>query len=209
MKMVLFGPPGAGKGTQADILAKRYGIPTISTGDMLRDAVKRGLPIGLKAKEYMDSGRLVPDEVIIGIVADRVSRQDCEGGYILDGMPRTIAQAEALDEQGIVMDFVLSIELSDDEIVKRLGGRRFCNDCGATYHLTSNPPAGDGVCDLCGAVLITRTDDKPDTIRNRLKAFHQETMPLKEYYAAKGKIKTVDGTPDIMEITDAIFKILT
>ena len=204
MKMILFGPPGAGKGTQADILSKKLGIPPISTGDILRDAVRRATPIGLKAKAFMDAGDLVPDEVIIGIVFDRVSMEDCSGGYILDGMPRTMAQAAALDEKGIEIDVVLSIEISDEEIIKRLGGRRACPGCGATYHTAFNPSAVADVCDACGADLITRSDDKPEAIATRLKAYHGETEPLKTYYREQGKLKTVDGSLEIAEISAAI-----
>ena len=208
MKMILLGPPGAGKGTQADILSKKLNIPTISTGDILRDAVARKTPVGLKAKAFMDAGQLVPDEVIIGIVIDRVSKKDCENGYILDGVPRTLVQAEALDEQGIVLDVALSIEISDDEILERLGGRRACPDCNSIYHIISKPPSADGICDNCGAALIIRKDDKPETIRTRLQAYHSETAPLKEYYKAKGKLKSVDNIQGVAETTAAVLKVL-
>jgi len=208
MKMILLGPPGAGKGTQADALMKKLGIPAISTGDILRDAVKRKTPVGLKAKSLMDAGELVPDEVIIGIVIERISRQDCAGGYILDGVPRTLIQAEALDEQGIELDVVLSIEISDDEILERLGGRRACPDCNSIFHIESKPPEKDGVCDNCGAALIIRKDDEKETISNRLQAYHRDTEPLKEYYRSKGKLKTVDNIPGIAETTVAMFSVL-
>ena len=208
MRMILLGPPGAGKGTQAEALMRKLDIPAISTGDILRDAVKRETPVGLEAKSYMDSGALVPDEVIIGIVIDRVSRQDCAEGFILDGVPRTINQARALDEHGITIDAVLSIEIPDDEIVERLGGRRACPDCNTIYHIESNPPKVDGVCDNCGSALIIRKDDERETIRNRLKAYHKETAPLKSYYDSQGKLKTVNNIPGIAETTAAVFKTL-
>jgi len=187
---------------------KKLGIPAISTGDILRDAVARKTPVGLKAKAFMDAGQLVPDEVIIGIVIDRVSKKDCENGYILDGVPRTLVQAEALDEQGIVLDVALSIEISDDEILERLGGRRACPDCNSIYHIISKPPSADGICDNCGAALIIRKDDKPETIRTRLQAYHSETAPLKEYYKAKGKLKSVDNIQGVAETTAAVLKVL-
>ena len=208
MKMILLGPPGAGKGTQANALMKKLGVPAISTGDILRDAVERGTPTGLKAKSFMDAGELVPDEVIIGIIVDRLEMQDCKNGYILDGVPRTIVQAEALDARGIEIDIVLSIEISDDEIINRLSGRRACPDCKAIYHIEANPPKKDGACDVCGAVLIVRKDDVPDTIRNRLQVYHKETGPLKEYYKSQGKLITVDNIPGVDETTAAIFKAL-
>ena len=208
MKLILLGPPGAGKGTQAEALTKKLGIPAISTGDILRDAVARKTPIGLKAKAFMDAGELVPDEVIIGIVIDRVSRKDCDAGYILDGVPRTLVQAEALDEHGIKLDVALSIEISDDEILERLGGRRACPDCNSVYHIISKPPASDGICDKCGAALITRNDDKQETIRTRLQAYHKETAPLKDYYKAQGKLKTVLNIQGVDETTKAVSEAL-
>ena len=208
VKMILLGPPGAGKGTQAEALSSALSIPAISTGDILRDAVKRETPIGLKAKSFMDAGGLVPDEVIIGIIIDRLSMQDCKGGYILDGVPRTIVQAEALDAQGIEIGIVLSIEISDDEIIERLSGRRTCPNCNATYHIAANPPEKDGVCDKCNAALTIRKDDERETIRNRLQVYHKETGPLKEYYKSQGKLKTVNNVPGVAEMTSAIFKAL-
>ena len=208
MKMILLGPPGAGKGTQAEALTKKLGIPAISTGDILRDAVKRQTPIGLEAKSYMDAGGLVPDEVIMGIIIERLSMDDCKEGYILDGVPRTLAQAEALDKQGVEPDVVLSIEISDEEILERLGGRRACPDCKTIFHVISKPPEKDGVCDNCGAALIIRKDDEKETIRNRLQAYHKETEPLKEYYMSKGKLKTVASIYGVAEATAAIFKVL-
>ncbi len=208
MKLILLGAPGAGKGTQADILSRRLNIPTISTGNILRAAVKNGTPVGLKAKEYMDAGKLVPDEVIIGIVAERLAEPDCQKGFILDGVPRTIAQAEALEEKGIHFDTVLSIEISDEEIVERMGGRRACTACGATYHVVSAPPKVEGKCDKCGADLVLRDDDKPETVKNRLAVYHTETEPLKDFYAARGNLKSVDNQPTIEATTQAVFKAL-
>ena len=206
MKLVLIGPPGAGKGTQADIISKKLDIPQISTGDILREAVKAGTPVGLKAKSFMDAGGLVPDEVIIGITEERLTAPDCKKGYILDGMPRTIAQAEALDAQGIIIDAALSIEISDDEIIERLGGRRVCPACGATFHITASPPAKENICDVCGAELIIRKDDDPETIRNRLVTFHKETEPLKDYYKRQGKLKTVESQTDVAVTTAMVAK---
>lgn len=208
MRLILIGPPGAGKGTQADILSKKLDIPQISTGDMLRAAVKEGTPVGLQAKSFMDAGGLVPDEVIIGITIERLAKPDCAKGYILDGMPRTFKQAEALDEQGIVIDAALSIEVSDEEIVERLGGRRVCPVCGATFHTTANPPKQEGVCDACGAELIIRKDDDPETIRNRLLAFHNETAPLLSYYASRGKLKTAQSQAEVEDTTAMVFGVL-
>ncbi len=208
MKLILLGAPGAGKGTQADILSQRLNIPTISTGNILRAAVKNGTPVGLKAKEYMDAGKLVPDEVIIGIVAERLAEPDCANGYILDGVPRTIAQAEALEAAGITFDTVLSIEISDEEIVERMGGRRACTACGATYHVVSAPPKAEGKCDKCGAGLVLRDDDKPETVKNRLAVYHTETEPLKDFYAKRGNLKSVDNQPTIEATTKVVFEAL-
>ena len=194
MKMILLGPPGAGKGTQAEILSRVFDIPTISTGNILRAAVKAGTPTGLKAKSYMDAGKLVPDEVIIGIVQERLAQEDCKGGFILDGVPRTIAQAEALEERGIEFDHVISLEIDDDAIVKRMDGRRVCTQCGAPFHTESKPPKQEGVCDLCGGALMERDDDKPETVRDRLVVYHNETEPLKHFYEARGKLDMVPGT---------------
>ena len=200
MKIIMLGAPGAGKGTQAAILNQKLGIPTISTGNILRAAVKDGTPIGLKAKEYMDHGHLVPDEVIIGIINERLQAEDCKKGYILDGVPRTIAQAEALDKAGIVFDAVINLEISDEEILQRMSGRRVCEKCGASYHVVAIPPKVEGVCDACGGTLVQRADDAPKTVASRLEVYHRETEPLKEYYAKKGNLKeifnqaTVEGT---------------
>ena len=208
MKLILLGAPGAGKGTQADIISQRLNIPTISTGNMLRAAVKNGTPIGLKAKEYMDAGKLVPDEVIIGIVAERLAEADCANGYILDGVPRTIAQAEALEAAGIHFDVVLSIEISDQEIIDRMGGRRACTACGATYHVVSAPSKVEGKCDKCGTDLVLRDDDKPETVKNRLEVYHKETEPLKDFYAQRGNLKSVDNQPSIEATTKVVFEAL-
>ena len=200
MNLIMLGAPGAGKGTQAAILNQKLGIPTISTGNILRAAVKDGTPIGLKAKEYMDHGHLVPDEVIIGIINERLQAEDCKKGYILDGVPRTIAQAEALDKAGIVFDAVINLEISDEEILQRMSGRRVCEKCGASYHVAAIPPKVEGVCDACGGALVQRADDAPKTVASRLEVYHRETEPLKEYYAKKGNLKeifnqaTVEGT---------------
>ena len=200
MNLIMLGAPGAGKGTQAAILNQKLGIPTISTGNILRAAVKDGTPIGLKAKEYMDHGHLVPDEVIIGIINERLQAEDWKKGYILDGVPRPIAQAEALDKAGIVFDAVINLEISDEEILQRMSGRRVCEKCGASYHVVAIPPKVEGVCDACGGTLVQRADDAPKTVASRLEVYHRETEPLKEYYAKKGNLKeifnqaTVEGT---------------
>ncbi len=208
MKLIMLGAPGAGKGTQAAILSEKLSIPTISTGNILRAAVKNGTPVGLQAKSYMDAGKLVPDEVIIGIVAERLAEADCQNGYILDGVPRTIAQAEALEQAGIVFDNVLSIEISDEEIVTRMGGRRACTACGATYHVVSAPSKVEGKCDKCGADLVLRDDDKPETVKHRLEVYHQETEPLKDFYAQRGVLKMVDNQPTIEATTEVVLKAL-
>ena len=208
MKLIMLGAPGAGKGTQAAILSEKLGIPTISTGNILRAAVKNGIPVGLQAKSYMDAGKLVPDEVIIGIVAERLAEPDCEKGYILDGVPRTIAQAEALEKAGIVFDNVVSIEISDEEIVKRMSGRRACTACGATYHVVSAPSKVEGKCDKCGADLVLRDDDKPETVNHRLEVYHEETEPLKDFYAQRGVLRMVDNQPTIEATTQVVLKAL-
>lgn len=208
MKMILLGAPGAGKGTQAEVLSKKLGIPSISTGGMLRDAVKNETPVGMRAKAFMDAGDLVPDDVIIGIMSERMAEPDCANGYILDGMPRTLAQAEALEQAGITIDVALSIEIADETIVTRMAGRRFCSDCGATYHTVSAPPKVEGVCDKCAMPLTTRKDDLPETVLNRLAVYHRETEPLKGFYSALGKLKSVDNQPTIEATTTAIFEAL-
>ena len=208
MKLILLGAPGAGKGTQADILCKELDIPTISTGNILRAAVKNGTPTGLKAKAFMDAGKLVPDEVIIGIIHDRVAEDDCKNGYILDGVPRTIAQAESLEKAGIVFDDVISIEISDEVIMERMSGRRVCEHCGASYHLVAVPPKQEGICDKCGGKLIQRHDDEPETVKHRLEVYHQETEPLKEFYAKRGLLKSVENQPTVAETSEAILRAL-
>lgn len=208
MKLILLGAPGAGKGTQAEILSAKLGIPTISTGNILRAAIKEGTPTGLQAKSYMDAGKLVPDAVIIGIVVERLAQPDCENGFILDGVPRTIGQAEALDQAGIAFDHVLSIEISDEEIEERMEGRRVCSVCGAPYHIHAKPPKQDGVCDTCGGALMQRDDDQPDTVRHRLEVYHSETEPLKGYYEAKGILCPVANQPTIAGTTDVMMEAL-
>lgn len=208
MNLIMLGAPGAGKGTQAAILNQKLGIPTISTGNILRAAVKDGTPIGLKAKEYMDHGHLVPDEVIIGIINERLQAEDCKKGYILDGVPRTIAQAEALDKAGIVFDAVINLEISDEEILQRMSGRRVCEKCGASYHVVAIPPKVEGVCDVCGGALVQRADDAPKTVASRLEVYHRETEPLKEYYAQKGNLKEIFNQPTVEGTTQKILEAL-
>ena len=204
MKLIMLGAPGAGKGTQAAILSERLGIPTISTGNILRAAVKNGTPVGLQAKSYMDAGKLVPDEVIIGIIAERLAEDDCQGGFILDGVPRTIAQAEALEQAGVRFDCVLDIEVPDQEIMRRMTGRRACTACGATYHVEAAPPKTEGVCDACGGALVQRDDDKPETVQSRLYVYHSQTEPLKDFYAQRGVLKTVENQPTIEATAKAV-----
>ncbi len=208
MKLIMLGAPGAGKGTQAAILSQRLGIPTISTGNILRSAVKNGTSVGLQAKSYMDAGKLVPDEVIIGIVAERLGEDDCQGGFILDGVPRTIAQAEALEQADVRFDCVLELEVSDQEIVRRMSGRRACTACGATYHVEAAPPKSEGVCDACGGALVQRDDDKPETVQSRLAVYHAQTEPLKDFYAQRGILKTVENQPTIEATAKAVADVL-
>ena len=208
MKLILLGAPGAGKGTQAEIISKKLNIPTISTGNILRAAVKNGTPVGLQAKSYMDAGKLVPDDVIIGVISERLAQPDCGNGYILDGVPRTIAQAEALERAGIVFDKVISIEISDGEIEARMTGRRTCHACGATYPVAANPPKKEGVCDACGGALEQRQDDQPETVRHRLEVYHRETEPLKGFYEARGVLKMVANQPTIPATTEVILAAL-
>ena len=208
MKLILLGAPGAGKGTQAEILCKELNIPTISTGNILRAAIKEGTPTGLEAERYMKAGKLVPDDVIIGIITERVAADDCVNGYILDGVPRTIAQAEALEKAGIVFDDVISIEISDETIMERMTGRRVCEHCGATYHLVAVPPKTPGVCDKCGGKLIQRHDDEPETVKARLEVYHKETEPLKDFYAERGLLKSVENQPTGAETSQAILHVL-
>lgn len=204
MRLILLGAPGAGKGTQAEILSKLLNIPTISTGNILRAAIKDGTPVGLKAEAYINAGKLVPDEVIIAIIKERLAQPDCAGGYILDGVPRTIPQAEAMEQMGIVIDCALSIEIADETIVTRMSGRRTCRDCSATFHVVSNPPKTEGVCDFCGGELNIRKDDAAETVRARLETYHRDTEPLKSFYEARGVLKTVENQPSIEETTAAI-----
>ena len=208
MKLILLGAPGAGKGTQAEILCKELNIPTISTGNILRAAIKEGTPTGLEAERYMKAGKLVPDDVIIEIITERVAAEDCANGYILDGVPRTIAQAEALEKAGIVFDDVISIEISDETIMERMTGRRVCEHCGATYHLVAVPPKTPGVCDKCGGKLIQRHDDEPETVKARLEVYHKETEPLKDFYAERGLLKSVENQPTVAETSQAILHVL-
>ena len=208
MKLILLGAPGAGKGTQAEILSKKLGVPTISTGNILREAIKNQTETGLKAKAFMDNGQLVPDDVIIGIVRERLSQPDCAKGYILDGMPRTIPQAAALEESGVHFDAVVSIEILDEVIESRMTGRRVCGSCGASYHITANPPKVENVCDECGGALTIRKDDNPETVKNRLTVFHAETEPLKDFYAKLGLLKLVEGNQPIEDATRDILQAL-
>ncbi len=208
MKLILLGAPGAGKGTQAEILSAKLGIPTISTGNILREAVKNQTPVGLQAKSYMDRGALVPDDVIVGIVKERVAQDDCKNGFILDGMPRTIPQAQALVDAGIEFDCVISIEISDAVIEDRMTGRRTCAACGASFHVTANPPKVEGVCDNCGGELTVRSDDAAETVRARLKTFHEETEPLKGFYEKLGKLKLIEGDQPIEQATADILAAL-
>ena len=200
MKLILLGAPGAGKGTQAEILCKRLGIPSISTGNILRAAIKDGTPTGVQAKSYIDAGQLVPDEVIIGILNERIACSDCANGYILDGVPRTIAQAEAMEKAGIEIDAVIAIEISEDEILRRMSGRRVCEACGSSFNMQAIPPRVEGICDNCGGKLIQRKDDTPETVHKRLEVYHKETKPLVGYYAERGLLKVVE-TADNKEVT--------
>ena len=208
MKLNLLCAPGAGKGTQAEVLCQKLGIPTISTGNILRAAIQEGTPVGLQAKSFMDAGKLVPDEVIIQIVAQRIVQSDCAEGFILDGVPRTIAQAEALDAAGVRFDRVLSLEITDQEIEERMSGRRVCSKCGASFHIHARPTKVEGVCDNCGGPVVQRDDDKPETVRHRLEVYHQQTEPLKDYYQAKGLLTLVDNRPTIEATTQAIMEAL-
>ena len=201
MNLILLGAPGAGKGTQAEIISDHLQIPTISTGNIIREALKSGTEMGVKAKSYMDAGQLVPDEVVIGIIQDRLAEDDCQNGFILDGFPRTIPQAEALDRMGIVIDRVIDIEVADETIARRVSGRRVCLKCGATYHLDYKKPAVEGVCDRCGDTLVQRKDDMPETVQDRLKVYHEQTEPLKDYYAACGKLVIVEGQEEVADTT--------
>ena len=197
MNLILLGAPGAGKGTQAEMLVEKLSIPAISTGNMLREAMANGSELGKQVKTYMDGGLLVPDELILGIVAERVAQPDCDHGFILDGVPRTLAQAEALDAKGVRIDHVISIEIDDGVIEGRMTGRRVCGKCGASYHVTANPPKSDGICDQCGEELVIRKDDAPETVRKRLEVYHAQTEVLKDYYAKAGKLRLIEGNQSI------------
>lgn len=212
MKIIMLGAPGAGKGTQAKQIAAKYHIPHISTGDIFRANIKNGTELGMEAKKYMDQGLLVPDELTVKILLDRVAQADCAKGYVLDGFPRTIPQAEVLDEAlnklGQKIDYAINVDVPDENIVKRMSGRRACLKCGATYHLEHVPPKKEGVCDTCGSELVLRDDDKPETVLNRLKVYHDQTQPLIDFYTKKGVLKTVDGTMDMKDVFGAITDIL-
>ena len=212
MKIIMLGAPGAGKGTQAQMIAEKYNIPHISTGDIFRANIKNGTELGKKAKEYMDKGLLVPDELTVQLLLDRVAKDDCKDGYVLDGFPRTIPQADVLDNEltklGDKVDFAVNVDVPDENIVRRMSGRRACLKCGATYHIEHIPPKVDGVCDKCGSELVLRDDDKPDTVQNRLSVYHEQTQPLIDYYDKKQILRTVDGTKDMQEVFSDIVNIL-
>lgn len=208
MKLILLGAPGAGKGTQAEKICEKLSIPAISTGNIIREALKNGTEMGLKAKSFIDAGQLVPDEVVIGIIKDRLAQNDCANGFILDGFPRTIPQAEALDEMGVEIDKVIDIEVPDEKITERMSGRRVCKECGASYHLVYKKPEKEGVCNLCGGELVQRKDDHPDTVLDRLKVYHEQTEPLKDFYAKKGKLRIVEGQEKVEDTTAATFRAL-
>lgn len=208
MKLILLGAPGAGKGTQAEIISEKYNIPTVSTGNIIRAALKNGTEMGLKAKSYIDAGELVPDNVVIGIIKERLSEPDCREGYILDGFPRTIPQAVALDDMGFVIDAALSIEVADSEIVKRMSGRRVCEKCGASYHTEYKKPDVEGVCNICGGSLVIRKDDEPETVKNRLNVYHEQTEPLKDFYKSCGKLIEVQGQDEVKDTTRLVLEAL-
>ena len=208
MKLIFLGAPGAGKGTQAEVVSERLSIPTISTGNIIRAAIKDGTEMGKKAKDFIEKGALVPDEVVIGIIKDRLKADDCKNGFILDGFPRTVPQAEALDEMGIEIDKVIDIEVPDEKIAARMSGRRVCQGCGASYHLLYKKPEKDGMCNSCGSELVQRKDDHPDTVLERLAVYHTQTEPLKEFYEKKGKLKIVEGQEEIADTTALTLKAL-
>ena len=212
MKIIMLGAPGAGKGTQAKMIADKYGVPHISTGDIFRANIKNGTELGMEAKKYMDQGLLVPDELTVRILLDRVAQDDCKNGYVLDGFPRTIPQAEVLDSEltklGDHIDYAINVDVPDENIVKRMTGRRACLTCGATYHIEHVPPKKEGICDVCGSELVLRDDDKPETVKNRLNVYHEQTQPLIDFYTEKGVLKTVDGTVPMEEVFAAITAIL-
>ncbi len=212
MKIIMLGAPGAGKGTQAKMIAEKYSIPHVSTGDIFRANIKNGTELGRQAKEYMDAGKLVPDELTVKILLDRVAQDDCKNGYVLDGFPRTIPQAEvledALNKLGDKIDFAINVDVPDENIVRRMSGRRACLKCGATYHIEHIPPKQEGICDTCGSELVLRDDDKPETVQNRLKVYHDQTQPLIDFYTERNILKTVDGTRDMKVVFDDIISIL-
>ena len=208
MNLILLGAPGAGKGTQAEVICDHLQIPAISTGNILREAVKNGSELGLKAKSFMDSGALVPDEVVINILKERIAQDDCKKVFILDGFPRTVPQAEALDAMGVQIDCVLSLEVADEAIMQRLSGRRVCQDCGASYHIAYKPSKVEGVCDRCGGKTVQRKDDEPETIKDRLNVYHTQTEPLKAYYSKTGKLVTVEGQEEVADTTALVLKAL-
>ncbi len=212
MKIIMLGAPGAGKGTQAKMIADKYNVPHISTGDIFRANIKNGTELGMEAKKYMDQGLLVPDELTVKILLDRVAQDDCKNGYVLDGFPRTIPQAQVLDkalsEINDKIDYAINVDVPDENIIRRMGGRRACLSCGATYHIEHIPPKKEGICDTCGKELVLRDDDKPETVGNRLDVYHKQTQPLIEFYSAKGILKTVDGTVDMKDVFSAIESIL-
>jgi len=212
MKIIMLGAPGAGKGTQAKLIADQYQIPHISTGDIFRANIKNGTELGIKAKTFMDQGLLVPDELVVDLVVDRVAQDDCVNGYVLDGFPRTIPQAKALDEalikKGTGIDYALNVDVPDENIIRRMSGRRACVNCGATYHIVHIPTKVEGICDRCGSELILRDDDKPETVQKRLNVYHEQTQPLIDYYSKAGILVSVDGTKDMMEVFADIEKIL-
>ena len=208
MKLILLGAPGAGKGTQAEFICDKLSIPSISTGNILREAVKNGTEAGKAAKSYMDAGALVPDEVVIAILKDRIAADDCKNGFILDGFPRTVPQAEALDQMGVSIDAAIEIDVPDAVIETRLGGRRVCEKCGASYHIVNKAPAVEGICDKCGGKLVQRKDDAPETVKARLEVYHKETEPLKDFYAQRGLLKPVENQPSVEETSQAILRAL-
>lgn len=212
MKIIMLGAPGAGKGTQAKMIAEKYDVPHVSTGDIFRANIKNGTELGMEAKKYMDQGLLVPDELTVKILLDRVAEEDCKEGYLLDGFPRTIPQAEVLDkaltELGDAIDYAINVDVPDENIVKRMSGRRACLSCGSTYHMEHIPPKKEGVCDKCGNELVLRDDDKPETVLNRLEVYHKQTQPLIQFYEEKGVLRTVDGTKPMKEVFDSIVEIL-
>ena len=208
MNLILLGAPGAGKGTQAEVICDKLQIPAISTGNIIREALAKGTEMGVKAKSYIDAGQLVPDDVVIGIIKERLAEDDCQNGYILDGFPRTIPQAEALDELGFEIDAALSIEVADEEIVKRMSGRRVCEKCGASYHTEYKKPREDGKCNFCDGALVIRKDDEPETVKNRLNVYHEQTEPLKEFYKSCGKLICVEGQEEVKDTTRLVLEAL-